>query len=161
MQKMTNENVFSMNDEEYLTFLISDTAFAVNIKYIVQVIQYVKPSKIPKSIDILSGVIPFRGEVIPVINFYGKSNFVANDYTIILVLNVNNKKTGLIVDSIHEISYVPEEKIEKKSIPKEIKDLKYINGIFKLNEIGVIIIDVSKIEDLKDLLPLSKFIYGS
>jgi purine-binding chemotaxis protein CheW len=158
---MNDNDTFSTSDEEYLTFLISDTAFAINIKYIVQVIQYVKPSKIPKAIDILSGVIPFRGEVIPVINFYGKINFIPNDYTIILILNINDKKTGLIVDSIYKISYVPEDKVEKKSIPKEIKDLKYINGIFKLDEMGVIIIDVPEIKKLEELSSLSKFIYRS
>ncbi len=152
---MDNDFYFSPQDQ-YLTFFVSDDAFAVCIKDMTQVIKYVKPSKLPQTSPIVAGIIPFRGDVIPVIDLRGNGNFIPNEYTIILVLNIEEKKVGIIVDSIYKIIKADEEEIkEDKMFLKNKENFKYVKGIVMLDSIPFIVLDLS---DMKDIDEFSYFL---
>lgn len=147
---MDNDFYFSPQDQ-YLTFFVGDDAFAVCIKDIVQVIKYMKPSKLPQTSPTVAGIIPFRGDVIPVIDLKWNDNFVPNEYTIIIVLNIEDRKVGIIVDSIYKIIKADEKEIkEDKIFLKNKENFKYVKGITILDGMPFVMLDLSTMKNIDE-----------
>ncbi len=150
------ENTGFSPENQYLTFFIGDDAFAISIKNIVQVMKYLKPSKLPQTSEFIRGIIPFRGEIIPVVDFYGNLNFIPNEYSIIIVVKIGEKKFGMIADSIYKIIEIKEEEIERNRDFFTKDENKYIKGISSMDNIMLVIIDIENVNNIDDLSTLLK-----
>ncbi len=148
---ISNDDFTFSTEDQYLIFFINDDAFAVNLKEIIQVIKYIKPSKLPQTSKFIAGIIPFRGEVVPVMDLRGDKKFIPNDYSIILVLTINNKLTGIIADSIYKIIKIDPNNIKEG---KEFTNTKYIKGISPVDGMGVLILDFTNVENIDTLSSL-------
>jgi purine-binding chemotaxis protein CheW len=155
------ENITFSPENQYLTFFIGDDAFAIPIRNVIQVMKYSKPSKLPQTSEFISGIIPFRGEIVPVVDFYGNLNFIPNDYSIIIIAKIGEKKFGMIADSIYKIIEIKEKEIEKNISLSDEEGNEYIKGITSIDSIMLIVLDTEKansIDNLSTLLKKSDFI---
>lgn len=115
--------------------------------------------KLPNSPAFVEGIINLRGKVIPLYNlrkrFYDQ-DLIRPDNEILIVF-MNNIMVGLIVDEVFDII-----KLEEKDIETEMNlftqlDSRFIDGIGKLDDSMIIILDVAHILSLseqKQLAPM-------
>ncbi len=101
-----------------------------------------------------------RGDVIPIINlkkrFHIEDNGVTSE-TRIIVVNIDGKKTGFIVDSASEVLTIDEKDIDPPSSIITGNERQFITGIGKVEERILIILDLEKIlseEQKKELQDL-------
>lgn len=136
----------------FLSFLIDNEYFAVNVENVLEVLLKPRISRIPNVPSEIKGVTNFRGEIIPVFETricFGMPDKEKLDKYVILVLEViiNGNKTnvGAIADKVKEVFEVDNQLIQ--AIPemttKARKEM--ITGIYKTKNDFVILIDANKI----------------
>jgi purine-binding chemotaxis protein CheW len=153
---MIDEEVIqSMNS--YLTFKLGDEFFAVHVSKVLNILELVPITKVPKSHESIVGVINLRGSVLAVVDIRLKFKLAHTEYTkdtCILVLQViigdEYVEVGAIVDSVHSVLEIEESQIlPPLSIGVKFKS-EFITGIIKADDSFVMILDIDKIYCLEN-----------
>jgi purine-binding chemotaxis protein CheW len=120
--------------------------YAVPIEQVREIRAVEKITKVPRSESYVKGIMNLRGLIIPVIDVKeklglgseGKSNSTKQR---ILVAEINGTLTGLLVDEVDQVMHLQTKDIE--AAPQgAFESYNYINGIAKINEKLVILLDV-------------------
>jgi len=147
---MNEINNFKANSQllQVVSFNIEDEEFGVDILKVQEIIKTSEITSIPDSPFHVEGVINLRGKVIPIIDLrikLGSQKKAFDHKTRILVVEIDNKTIGFIVDSVKEVLRIPQDIIETP--PKIVEGIKsdYITAICKLNNRLLILLDMEKI----------------
>lgn len=159
------EDTLLIDDEDedtqankYLTFKIGTESFGISIKHIIEIIELQRISEVPDMPAYVRGVINLRGRVIPVVDLrlrFGLENREFDDRTCIVVTEIGSTLIGFIVDTVEEVTEIPENQVEpppkfKTASGKE----RYISGMGKIGDAVKILLDVERLildEDLKSV----------
>ncbi|SHJ31414.1 chemotaxis protein CheW [Parasporobacterium paucivorans] len=98
----------------FLTFLVGNEGYGIEIQYITEIINVLAITKIPELPEYVKGIINLRGKIVPVMDVrlrFGKTAREYDDRTCIIVMNMGDLIIGLIVDSVSEVLTIPEEDI--------------------------------------------------
>ena len=98
----------SLEQGQFMTFEVAEEQFGIDVMRVQELIRYQKPSRIPNAPDVVSGVINFRGHIIPVIDMRRKFNFEPgkyDEYSVIIVLEVEDKIMGVVSRSCARTSF--------------------------------------------------------
>ena len=136
---------------DYLSFEIDKELFGVNLKNLNQIIESPELTKVPKSSDLLEGIIYHNNELLPIVNFQRWLNLneaAKGDRGNILVLELQTEggatEVGLMVDKVLEVVHFDQENIEKvPQVGKQNTD--YIKGIARYLERFIMLIDVDNL----------------
>ncbi|MCL2852980.1 MAG: chemotaxis protein CheW [Defluviitaleaceae bacterium] len=142
-------NIEDTTKDKFLTFIIDDEEYGVEIAKIREIISICKITKVPESPDYVEGIINLRGDIVPVINVRRRFSKPWKEYdalTCIVVIEYNTYKIGLIVDSVNEVAYIQEENI----LPPPSSKINYYNQFIR--NIGRVEEDVKLLLDLDRLL---------
>jgi purine-binding chemotaxis protein CheW len=149
------EIIQSMNS--YLSFKLGDEFFAVHVSKVLNILELVPITKVPKSHESIVGVINLRGSVLAVVDIRLKFKLAHSEYTkdtCILVLQVligdEYVEVGAIVDSVHSVIEVDENMIlPPLSVGVKYKS-EFITGIVKQNDRFIMILDIDRIYSLEN-----------
>lgn len=145
-------------------FVIGDEMFAVDILTVQEIIRDATITAIPDSPDFLEGVINLRGSIIPVIDLRKRLKLVhpadLDPDVWIIILTVEGRVTGFIVDRVTKVLNVPAESIKP---PPDIVvsglRSQYIRGVCKLEQRLLILLDFSRIlmvDEIKKLKSMKR-----
>ncbi len=139
------------NINTYLSFMIDNEYFAVNVAKVLEVLLTQKITRVPNVSEEIRGVINFRGEIIPL--FETRTVFNLPDRTdidrfVIIVLEITtatgNSVIGAVVDRVKDVINIEPKDI--MPVPKMNIRIKaeLISGIYKLKEDFVMLLNVDK-----------------
>lgn len=157
---MTNDNT-AINT--FLSFIIDNEYFAVNVGKVLEVLQKQKVTRVPNVTDDIVGVTNFRGEIIPVFETrtrFGLPNRETNDKYVIIVLEitVNSTKSiiGAMADRVKDVINIEENDI--LAVPKMSNKIKeeLISGIYKQKEDFIMLLDVDKMFSEQEIQTMSE-----
>jgi purine-binding chemotaxis protein CheW len=140
-------------------FVIGKELFGVDILMVQEIIRETPITPIPNAPDFIEGVINLRGNIIPVIDLRRRLNLrdvtTPAGQTWIMILNVNGRITGFIVDSVTQVLKVPSNSIKP---PPDIVvsglQSQYITGVCRIDQRLLILLDFNRIllvEEIKKL----------
>ena len=142
------EDIEAIEDEnEFMTFLIGDEEYGIGIKLIQEIVTMQSITGIPDSEDSTKGIINLRGDILPVYDFRLKLEFEGREYdkeTIILIVNMEEKKFGIIVDRISEVILLKRTEIKDAPNMKNIPS-SYVIGIGQKDDKFIILLKVKEI----------------
>ncbi|MEG1178823.1 MAG: chemotaxis protein CheW [Oscillospiraceae bacterium] len=128
---------------KYLTFFIDKCVYAIEIKYVTEIIGIQPITEMPEVANYIKGIINLRGKIIPVMDVrlrFNKEIAEYDDRTCIIVVEVNDISLGLIVDNVSEVIQISDESIV---VPPELNkgtENKYIKSIGKVgNSVNLIL----------------------
>jgi len=133
---------------QLVSFFIEDEEFAVDILYVQEINRMLQVTKVPNAPDYVNGVINLRGRVIPVINLrlrLGMPRKEPDKNTRIIVMEVDEKTVGFIVDSVNEVLRIPQDVTEAPPSLAMGINSDYIKSVGKLEDRLLILIDLEKI----------------
>ena len=133
---------------QLVTFRIGKEEFGFNIFQIKEINKMMEITQIPNSQSSVKGVVNLRGSVIPVISLREKLNFSDIEYTSksrIIVVEYKTKSIGFIVDEVNEVLRIQSSIIEKAPEMTTSVESAYINGVAKLENRLLILLDLDKI----------------
>ncbi len=133
--------------DTFFSFMLSDTAYAVPVTSVKEVLPYEQVTPVPRTPEYLKGVVNIRGTVISVIDFrilFGLPIAEVGKETSIIVSEVyNNGETpfvfGFIADSVNEVSSLEREPAGSNS------NMQFVQMIGKNNNHLVLVLDLDKI----------------
>jgi len=91
---------------QFVTFQIGDEEYGIDIMLVQEIIRYQKLTKVFNANPAIRGVMNFRGNVIPIIDMRRKFNLPEieyDDYTVVIVIEIDKKTMGMIVDRVSDI----------------------------------------------------------
>jgi purine-binding chemotaxis protein CheW len=94
----------------YLTFEVQDEEYAVNIAYVTEIVGMQRISEVPDVPEFIKGVINLRGKVIPLMDMRLRFRMPWREYgerTTIIVLEMEEVPTGLVVDRVTDVLSIP------------------------------------------------------
>lgn len=142
----------SLKHISYLSFQVGTEVFATSVNHVINILEMIKITRVPKSPQYMKGVINLRGSVLPVLDTRIKFGLPETEYTTntcILVIEIKVKKDivqlGAIVDSVNEVIELTANDIEPPpSIGANFKS-DILIGMANKNDTFIMIIDPSKV----------------
>ncbi len=146
---------------QVVSFKIGDEEFGVNILQVQEINRLVQITQVPNAPDFIEGVMNLRGRIVPVVNLRKRFGLPQKEYdknTRVVVVELNDKTVGFIVDSVSEVLRFSNSDVEPT--PDLITGIgnEYITGIAKLGDRLLILLDLEKVltveekESLKEAL---------
>lgn len=132
---------------QLVTFTLDKEEYAVDILKVQEINRIVEITRIPNSPDYIEGVINLRGKVIPVINLrkkFGLNNRDTDDTSRVIIMDIQGVTNGLIVDSVSEVLRIPSNIVEPPPPMAAAMSSRFIQGIAKLENRLIILIDIDK-----------------
>ncbi len=131
-------------------FDIADESFGVDILKVQEIIRSAKVTPVPNSPEFVEGVINLRGNIIPVVDLrkrlylYNEAN--ADTRAWVLILNLNERVVGFIVDQVTHVIKVPEDSVQPApEIVIAGLESQYIQGVCELENHLLVILNFSRV----------------
>jgi purine-binding chemotaxis protein CheW len=138
------------NERQLVVFQLADENYGVNIHDVREIIRTQAVTKIPAAPEHVLGVIDLRGNVIPVIDLRRRLSLEAreaNDENRIVVVEAHGHQVGVLVDAVQEVLRIGEDRVEATSTIVTTAESYYIEGIAKLEESLLILLDIERALD--------------
>lgn len=139
---------------QLVTFKIADEEFGVEILAVQEIIRTMQITTVPRAPAFIEGVINLRGKVIPVIDMrkrFGLPLVERDSQTRIIVMELNQKIVGFLVDAVSEVLRIPAATVEAP--PPVVAGIgsEYIKGVGKLDDRLLILMDLDSLLGKTDL----------
>lgn len=137
-----------MSEMQNVVFKIENVEYGINIMQVSEIVKLQSITKIPNTPEYIEGVINLRGVVIPIVDLRLKFNLgrkERSEDSRIIVVNVNNKTLGMVVDGVAEVIRINEEQIADSSAISSHINEDYIMGVAKLEDRLIIVLNLDKI----------------
>ena len=151
MEIGTTEDVM---EGKYLTFLVGDVGYGIEISYVVEIISVQDITLVPHTHAYVKGIINLRGTVVPVIDMgmrFGGAEVVYTDQTCIIVLSMDEMSVGILVDGVQDVTDIEDENIQDpptttgnaiknhfiKAVGISGGDVKQLIDVYTVFEVGV------------------------
>jgi purine-binding chemotaxis protein CheW len=135
-------------EQQLVVFELANEHYGVEISTVESIIKMQEITRIPHSPAFVEGITNLRGLVLPVIDLRKRFGLDAQEISRdsrIMVVALGTMKVGMIVDAVSEVLRVPSESIEPPPSMTTSSRANFITGIAKLNDLLVILLDMSKI----------------
>ena len=137
-----------MAENQYVVFKLDEEEFGIDIMNVKEIIPYQESMQVPNTPDFIEGIINYRGNVIPIINLKRRFKLGTQEITKdtrIIVITLENKETGFIVDEASQTLRLEENQIDPAPDIISGVDRKYIIGVGKLDDRLLILLDLEMV----------------
>jgi purine-binding chemotaxis protein CheW len=141
-------------------FRIGRETFGLPIAMVREIVRVPEITSVPNAPDYIEGVINLRGRIIPVVDLrkrFGDMSGATNKKNRIVVVELENRSIGLLVHSASEVLRIRPSDIEAPQNMFQEGELSYITGVGKLKGRLVILLDLSRILERRELRRLEEF----
>lgn len=135
-------------DLQVVGFRIGRETFGLPISTVREIVRVPVITSVPNAPDYIEGVINLRGRIIPVVDLrkrFGEPVAEPSKKNRIVVVEMEQRSIGLIVNSASEVLRIPPSEIEAPSNVFQEGELNYITGVGKLRGRLVILLDLNRI----------------
>lgn len=147
------ENV-TVLERKMIVFQLEDEEYAVPVNQIGSIERSLPITRVPRTAPFVKGVINLRGIVIPIIDLrlrFSMKETEFNENTRIIIAQVGDKEVGLVVDAANDVIDIPEAQIEAAPEVIESKVADYIEGVAKVDNRLLILLDLYKVLSLDEI----------
>ena len=129
-------NNTGVTERQLVTFRLGEDEFGTDIMDVKEIIRVPVITKVPNAPDYVEGACNLRGNILPIIDGRTKFNLERkekDENSRVLVIDVEGKATGIVVDKVSEVIRVSTADIEEA--PEIVKnvDSDFLDGVVKLD----------------------------
>lgn len=139
----------SSNEEgQYLSFRLGPDEYAIEILRVQEILGIRPIVPVPQTPPHVRGVMNLRGAVMPVVDMRAALGLAVEEpgkFSVILVLSVNGRTIGFIVDSVSDVLVFEDAAIDRKQDFGSPVASTYVAGIARTQDRLVILLDVERI----------------
>jgi len=135
-------------DLQVVGFRIGNETYGVRIAAVREIVRVPEITSVPNAPESIEGVINLRGKIIPVMDLrkrFGLAEINSDKKNRILVVELENKLLGLIVNSASEVLKIPPSDIEAPGAVLAEGESGYVIGVGKLKGRLIILLDIAKL----------------
>ncbi|MGA7720899.1 MAG: chemotaxis protein CheW [Ignavibacteriaceae bacterium] len=148
MEMAKNKNNDVTDILQLVGFKMGNEEFGIDILNVKEINRMVNITKLPNSPVFVEGIINLRGKVIPVVDLrtkLGMPKKEADKDTRIVVVDIDGRTVGFLVDAVSEVLRIPGNITEA---PPEITtgvNSEYITAVAKLEDRLLTLLDLNKV----------------
>ncbi len=146
--KNDNHESSLLNTQQFLTFSLCEQEFGIEILRVQEIKNYSRVTPIPNSPPNVKGVMNLRGTVIPIVdlrNTLGMPQAEYDKFTVIVVVNIESRIVGLVVDAVSDVMDVNQADIEVPPTLASDTTTSVIDGIAKAGDRLITLLNISKL----------------
>ena len=144
---------------KYLTFLLANEEYAVDILRVQEIKGWSKVTEIPNTPQYICGVVNLRGTIVPVIDLRLRFKLECQKYgamtvmIVIKVLSTNGKERimGIIVDAVSDVYDVSENEIKAAPEFGSVISTEFVRGLATVEDKMVIVLDIDQLLNSNEL----------
>lgn len=137
--------------DSIIVFILDDQRYALPLREVGRVVRMVAITPLPKSPDIILGVVNFQGRVIPVINMRRRFSLPEREVTLsdqLVIAHTARRAVALVADAVLDVIACPaQSSVAAKGILPRIE---YVEGVVKLTDGLILIHDLDKFLSLEE-----------
>lgn len=136
------------NGGQFLTFSLGEELYGVDILRVQEIKGYTAVTKIPNTPSHIKGVLNLRGTIVPIVELRTKFGMPTIDYTtftVIIVVVVQDKVMGLVVDAVSDVLDIEKKDIQSTPDFGNKIDVTFLNGIGKSGDKLVSLLDIDRL----------------
>jgi purine-binding chemotaxis protein CheW len=144
-QEAARADVVAPHAGEYLTFRLGSEEYGVDIQKVQEIRSYEQPTRIPGAPGYVKGVVNLRGVIVPIVDLRVKlacEKVEYNPFTVVIVMAVNNRVVGAVVDAVSDVLDLPADAIKP---PPELADAQaadFVTAIASVSERMIMLVDM-------------------
>ena len=138
-----------MNREAHIVgFQVGRETYGVPITSLHEIVRVPEITAVPDAPAYMEGVINLRGKIVPVLDLRKRFGLMGREFTgqaRIIVVNIDTRVLGLMVDSVSEVLWIPSHTIEPPPPLVAGIDAAYIKGVGRFEGRLLILLDLGKV----------------
>jgi len=146
----TMDEVTPHLSQECLTFTLGAEEYGIDILKVQEIrgYEYEAVTRIANSPEFIKGVINLRGIIVPIVDMRIKFSLGEpeyNQFTVVIILNVNHRIVGMVVDSVSDVIALTPEQIRPAPELGSIMDAQLLTGLGTIDDRMLILVDIEKL----------------
>ncbi len=132
---------------QWVTYHLEDEVYGINVMQVQEVLRITEIAPVPGAPSYVLGIINLRGNVVTVIDTRSRFGLMpkeADDLSRIIIVEVNGKVIGMLVDSVAEVVYLHQSEIDSAPNVSNDDSSRFIQGVCSREDYLLIIVDVDK-----------------
>lgn len=148
---------------QLVTFQLGVENYGIDIMIVEGIVRAEETRSIPNSPNYVEGIFNLRGEIIPIINLHKRfhirrSELSEEDMLLsgFIIIKISGMKIGVIIDKISRVLSFDLDAMQKP--PQMLTGIgaEYIQGVFTRDEGYLILLDIERLFDLRELQQLGQ-----
>ena len=147
-QEINQQIGLTADGSQFLTFSLGDELYGVDILRVQEIKGYTAVTKIPNTPPHIKGVLNLRGTIVPIVELRTKFGMPTIDYTmftVIVVVVIQEKIMGLVVDSVSDVLNISKADIQAPPEFGAKVDVSVLSGIGKSGDMLVAILNIDRL----------------
>lgn len=160
--KDSNQQIGLTTDgSQFLTFSLGEELYGVDILRVQEIKGYTAVTKIPNMPPHIKGVLNLRGTIVPIVELRTKFGLPTIDYTmftVIVVVVVQDKVMGLVVDAVSDVLDIDKKDIQAAPEFGAKVNVTFLNGIGKSGDKLISLLDIDRLlieQEVKDAIAVA------
>lgn len=148
----------AVEQRQYLSFSLDAEQYALEVFKVREVLEYEKPTKMPRMPEYMRGVINLRGSVVPVVDLRRKFGLPLVEPSIetrIIVMEIaigeDSITLGAIADRVHEVLELDSSLIQPAPTMGKGLRSEFLKGVARQEDQLLILLDIDKIFSSEDV----------
>jgi len=137
---------------EFVTFRLNQEYYGINIQNVENIEKVLSITRIPHTLNYIKGVVNLRGIIVPVVDLrarFGLEKKSHSDESRIIIVNLEDNKIGMLVDSSSEVLQISEDDIDAAPNVKKEANNEFVKNIGKKNGRIIMLIDLHKVLNIE------------
>jgi purine-binding chemotaxis protein CheW len=149
-------------EQQLVVFQLAGERFGIEISAVESIIKMQAITRMPHTPEFIEGITNLRGSIVPVVDLRMRLGMPssrngengARDNRRIVVINIDHRMVGMIVDAVEEVLKINSESVSSPPPMVTTVNSTYVTGIAKVSERLVILLDLSKVLSTQEALQL-------
>jgi purine-binding chemotaxis protein CheW len=154
MDSRSDEAASAAPKKEFLSFKLGQEEYCLDILSVQEIRGYDTVTAIANTPEFIKGVINLRGNIVPIVDLRIKFHLAQARYdatTIVIILNLNRKMIGIVVDSVSDVIALPLDSIREAPRFGSAINTEFISGMAAIDGRMMIVVDIQRLLSSDDL----------
>ncbi len=133
---------------EFLAFKLGAEEYGIDILRVQEIRSYEEPTRIANAPPFIKGVVNLRGVIVPIIDMRLKLRLeraAYDSFTVVIVLNINNRVMGMVVDAVSDVITLTPEQLRPVPEFNSTIETEHLLAIGAIDERMLILVDIAKL----------------
>lgn len=133
---------------QLVSFRLANEEYAVHITHVQEIILIGPLTEMPQVPEYVRGLVNLRGHVIPIVDLrirFALPVHESTEHSRIIVLNVDGKTIGIVVDAVDEVLRIHADQIEPAPTGLMGLGQQYVSGLVKFEQKLLILLNIERI----------------
>lgn len=133
---------------EVLMFTLGGEHYGINILSVQEIRGYEQVTQIANAPEYLKGIVNLRGIIVPIVDmriWFGQLEPTYNQNTVVIVLNLEERIIGMVVDSVSDVMALDAGQIKGPPAMGAAMEAAFLLGVATVDELTVMLLSIDKL----------------